>query len=191
MATKKEIRREFRHFRTDLSETEVTKKSLQIYDWLFSRIMMHRFNNIHVFLPIKHNNEVDTYPIINTLRKDFAPDLYISKSHSNGTLTHHLYTPQTILIVNKWGVPEPEDTSLKIAEATFDMVIVPLLAFDKKGFRVGYGGGFYDRFLSKCNPNCLKVGLSFFEPVDEISDTNEHDFKLNHCVTPNKIWTFS
>jgi 5-formyltetrahydrofolate cyclo-ligase len=69
-------------------------------------------------------------------------------------------------------------------------VFIPLLAFDKSGHRVGYGAGYYDRFLSKCKPDCLKVGLSFFEPVDEISDADEFDVKLNHCVTPSKIWTF-
>lgn len=152
--------------------------------------MMHRFSHIHTFLPIPEKNEVNTSLLISTLRKDFAPDVFISKSYEHGELTHHLFKPETKLIANKWGVPQPDITEVSFPETAFDLVIVPLLAFDKKGNRVGYGGGFYDRFLSKCKSDCLKIGLSFFEPVDEITDVNEFDVKLNHCVTPNKIWTF-
>lgn len=190
MQTKNFLRKQAKALRTKLGEAETKGKSQRIHDLLFSRIMMHRFSNIHIFLPIKENNEVNTQLIINTLRKDFAPDIYISKSHQDGTLTHHLFTSVTKLISNKWGIPEPEKTEVSFPEITFDLVFVPLLTFDKKGHRVGYGGGYYDRFLSRCTPDCLKIGLSFFEPVDEILDVNEFDVKLNHGITPNKIWTF-
>lgn len=190
MNTKLFLRRKYKSKRKELASIDAARQSKQIHDLLFSRIMMHRFSNIHTFLPILKNNEVDTNLIINTLRKDFAPDIYISKSYSDGELTHHLFTSETKFITNEWGVPEPEGVEEKIPETTFDLVIIPLLAFDKKGNRVGYGGGYYDRFLSKCSPDCLKIGLSFFDAVDEIADTNEFDVKLNHCVTPNKIWTF-
>jgi 5-formyltetrahydrofolate cyclo-ligase len=188
--TKLSLREQFKIYRKELRPTDVELRTKQIHDLLFSRIMMHRFDHVHTFLPIEQHNEIDTNIIVNTLLKDFAPDIYLSKSYKDGTLTHHLYKSETKLIINKWGVSEPEDTVESFPETTFDLVIVPLLAFDKRGYRVGYGGGYYDRFLSKCNSECLKVGLSFFEPVDEIPDVNEFDVKLNHCVTPHKIWTF-
>lgn len=190
MASKTFLRSKFKSKRDELTPIDAEHNTKRIHDWLFSRIMMHRFSHIHTFLPIKKHNEVNTKLITNTLHKDFAPDIYISKSYADGKLTHHLYQENTKLITNKWGVPEPESSEKAFPETTFDLVFVPLLAFDKRGNRVGYGGGYYDRFLSKCGPNCLKIGLSFFEPVDEISDANEFDVKLNHCVTPNKIWTF-
>ena len=190
MALKSSVRKKFRSMRNKLTPSDVELYTKQIHDLLFSRIMMHRFDHIHIFLSIKKKNEVSTGLIIDTLRRDFAPDIYSSKSHEDGTLTHHLYKPETKLSVNKWGVPEPENTETGVSATTFDLVFVPLLSFDKQGHRVGYGGGFYDRFLSECKPDCLKVGLSFFEPVDEITDVNEFDVPLNHCVTPNKIWTF-
>jgi 5-formyltetrahydrofolate cyclo-ligase len=56
------------------------------------------------------------------------------------------------------------------------VVFVPLLAFDKKGNRVGYGKGFYDAFLSKCKPETIKIGLSFFEAEETIDDVFENDF---------------
>jgi 5-formyltetrahydrofolate cyclo-ligase len=64
------------------------------------------------------------------------------------------------------------------------------LCFDLRGFRVGYGKGFYDRFLKKCRADCKKIGLSFFEPVKEISDIEEFDVALNFAVTPQEIYNF-
>jgi len=190
MNTKLSLREQFRMYRKELRSVDIKLRTKRVHDILFSRVMMHRFDHIHTFLPIEQHNEIDTNIIINTLRKDFAPDIYLSKSYEGGILTHHLYKPETTLIINKWGVPEPRSTVESFPETTFDLVFIPLLAFDKSGHRVGYGAGYYDRFLSKCKPDCLKVGLSFFEPVDEISDADEFDVKLNHCVTPSKIWTF-
>ena len=70
------------------------------------------------------------------------------------------------------------------------MVFVPLLAYDKQGNRVGYGKGFYDNFLSKCKPETIKIGLSFFPPEDKIDDVFESDVKLNFCVTDSQIFEF-
>jgi 5-formyltetrahydrofolate cyclo-ligase len=65
-----------------------------------------------------------------------------------------------------------------------------LFGFDKKGYRVGYGRGFYDRFLSRCRKDCIKVGFSYFEPVDEIEDVCSLDVKLNYCITHEKFYIF-
>ena len=70
------------------------------------------------------------------------------------------------------------------------MVFVPLLKKKKKGHRVGYGKGFYDKFLSECKPDAIKIGLSFFEPEELITDVFESDVKLDYCVTPNSIHAF-
>lgn len=71
-----------------------------------------------------------------------------------------------------------------------DLVLVPLLAFDEKGYRVGYGKGFYDRYLMRCRPNVIKVGVSFFEAEPIISDTNDYDVPLTYCVTPKQLYVF-
>jgi 5-formyltetrahydrofolate cyclo-ligase len=72
-----------------------------------------------------------------------------------------------------------------------DVVFIPLLAFDEKGNRVGYGKGFYDRFLAKCRPETVKIGLSFFEATPEITDVSPDDIRLDWCVTPEKVYSFS
>ena len=67
---------------------------------------------------------------------------------------------------------------------------MPLLCFDAAGHRVGYGKGFYDKFLSKCRPDCTKIGLSYFPPVEAIAATGGHDIMLDICVTPEKTYQF-
>ena len=70
-----------------------------------------------------------------------------------------------------------------------DVIFVPLLAYDEKGNRIGYGKGFYDRFLANCKPDTLFVGLSFFPPEKNIS-VEETDVPLHYCITPEKILSF-
>ena len=70
------------------------------------------------------------------------------------------------------------------------MIFIPLVAYDLIGNRVGYGKGYYDRFLKSLNSNTLKIGLSLFEPVEEIIDINNYDISMDICVTPNSIYDF-
>ena len=71
-----------------------------------------------------------------------------------------------------------------------DLMIIPLLAFDQQGNRVGYGKGFYDRYLTKCKKDVIKIGISYFEPVMAISDCNEQDQKLTMCISPTQNYFF-
>lgn len=190
--SKQELRKEFLQKRKAFAETEVDVFSKQIHDWFFRNIPVHAYATIHTFLPIKRNNEIDTYLIINTLRKNFATDIVIPRSHEDGTMSHYLLTKDTVFEENKWGISEPSQVgSLQYSVFNIDLVLIPLLCFDKKGFRVGYGKGYYDRFLAECRPNVLKIGLSIFEPIDEISDVTAFDVQMDYCITPNKIWSFS
>ena len=92
-------------------------------------------------------------------------------------------------VENTYGIPEPEEGE-KIGSEEIDIIFVPLLAFDKKGFRVGYGKGFYDKFLKTCREDVLSIGFSYFEPIEEIEDRNQFDVPLNYCITPHKIYEF-
>ena len=64
------------------------------------------------------------------------------------------------------------------------------MAFDLKGYRVGYGKGFYDRFFASLHEDTKRIGISIFEPCKDIEDINEHDIPLTHCVTSNKTYSF-
>jgi 5-formyltetrahydrofolate cyclo-ligase len=104
-------------------------------------------------------------------------------------MTHYLLTDNTKIKKNEYNIPEPV-YGLEVPVTKIDVVFVPLLAFDLKGNRVGYGKGFYDKFLSECKPETIKIGLSFFEAEELIDDISENDIQLDSCVTPNKIYFF-
>jgi 5-formyltetrahydrofolate cyclo-ligase len=88
-----------------------------------------------------------------------------------------------------WGIPEPVGGTV-VQPTDFDIVLIPLLAFDKYGHRVGYGKGFYDRYLLNCRPDCLKIGISLFDPVDLIEDAESHDIPLDIAICPAKMYDF-
>ena len=144
-------------------------------------------------MPISDNKEIDTFSIL-AYFKEHEPNLKVviprtnfEKIEMENILFDHEYT---ILGRNKYGIPEPIHGRV-IPSIDIDVIIMPLLAFDLAGNRVGYGKGFYDRFLETCRPDIRKIGLSFFEPVDEIQDVNEFDKVLDACITPDRIWEFA
>ncbi len=194
--TKEEIRREARQKRALLDPAEVELRSRKISSLLFSRIPVHRFSVVHLFLPIRKNREPDTYLILETLKKDFPAAIYVSKSLENGEMLHIPYTSDLILKENRWGIHEPADLSQALdSEAFFRafnreniLVLLPLLAFDHQGHRVGYGKGYYDRFLSRATSRTTKTGLSLMEPAEQIRNSSPLDIRMDYCITPERIW---
>ena len=142
----------------------------------------------HIFLPIHRLREINTEYLLHILQgKDKS--IVLSKSDFKAqTLTHYLLEDHTELVENKWGIVEPK-TGIVIAPEQLEVVFVPLLAYDKAGNRIGYGKGFYDRFLAQCDKDVIKVGLSYFEPEAAIEATAQ-DVPLDFCITPENIYTF-
>jgi len=106
------------------------------------------------------------------------------------SMKHFLLTDNTKIKKNNYNIPEPVN-GLTVPTEMIDVVFVPLLAYDKQGNRVGYGKGFYDKFLSECKPNVIKIGLSFFMPEELIEDVYENDIRLNFCVNSEDIISFT
>jgi 5-formyltetrahydrofolate cyclo-ligase len=146
---------------------------------------------IHIFISIPDKGEIDTSFLLNFFFENH-PEIKICTSivHENGQdLLHTCITPATTYLPNKWNIPEPVERS-EVNEMEIDLVLLPLLAFDAKGNRVGYGKGFYDRFLKKCKPDVIKAGLSLFEPTTELIEADAWDIPLDWGVTPEKIYQF-
>lgn len=186
--TKKELRIQHKELRKKLSENDIEEKSIAIANQLIEMDVWSK-NYFHIFLSIEKHKEVDTEFILHLLAgKD--KEVLISKSDfETREMTHYLLTDNTKIKKNEYDIPEPVD-GIEVPSSKIEVVFVPLLAFDIKGNRVGYGKGFYDKFLSNCKPETLKIGLSFFEAVDEIDEVFETDVCLDFCVTPEKIYTF-
>lgn len=185
---KKELRFKYKALRKLLSETAIDNKSLAIANQLLS-IPIWQKTYFHVFLPIIENQEVNTEYLLHLLAgKD--KEIILSKSDfETRQMAHFLLTDSTRIQKNQYHIPEPVD-GIEIPADKIEVVFVPLLAFDKKGHRVGYGKGFYDQFLSECRPEVIKVGLSFFGPEEAIDDVFEGDVALNFCVTPVATYAF-
>ena len=185
---KSEIRKKYKQLRSSLTTDDIESLSLEIANELLQVPIWHH-SYYHIFLSIIELKEINTEYILNILSgKD--KNIVISKSDfSTHSMSHFLLTDNTILKKNEWNIPEPVD-GVPIASDLIEIIFIPLLAFDKKGNRVGYGKGFYDKFLMNCNDDALKIGLSFFEAEELIEDTREDDVKLDYCVTPTRLYQF-
>ncbi|SDG86694.1 5-formyltetrahydrofolate cyclo-ligase [Pedobacter terrae] len=154
----------------------------------FKTIDFGQIKTLHIFLPITEKKEPDTFLLIEWLNKTH-PEIKIivpKADFETALMTHHEYLGEKDLKKNLYNILEPQKGNLH--EGEIDMIIIPLLAFDKLGYRVGYGKGFYDRFLR--DVNAQKIGLSLFPAIKKIDDVNEHDIKLDFCITPTEIIQF-
>lgn len=186
---KQKLRKVFLDKRKTLSIVEYHKKNAQLLYHLVRLLSEIKFHSIHVFLPIKKNKEVNTWPIIELLQ-GHGKQVIISKSDVDANLmTHFEFESKDQLKVNQWGIQEPKNGK-EINPKDIDLVMVPLIVFDKIGHRIGYGKGYYDRFLSECRSDCVKIGLSLSPALDKIEFIGDHDHPLDYCTSPLKTYQF-
>jgi 5-formyltetrahydrofolate cyclo-ligase len=181
------LRKKYKEKRQLLSFDDIETMSLEIANRSLKTPIWDK-TYYHLFLSMKGKKEVNTEYLLHILQgKDKS--VVVSKSNfETFEMKHFLLQENTSLKVSEFGIPEPAD-GIPIDPNILDVVFVPLLAFDESGHRVGYGKGFYDRFLSQCKPECIKVGLSFFEAEEKIIHENM-DFPLDYCITTKKLYGF-
>jgi len=187
--SKNKIRNAYKAKREKLSALDLEEKSLAIANQLLS-LPIWEYQFFHLFLSILQHKEVDTEFILHILNgKD--KNIVVSKSDFKTLeMQHFLLTDATPIKVNEWGIPEPQN-GIEIQPQQLEVVFIPLLAFDLNGNRIGYGKGFYDRFLENCSPKIIKIGLSFFKAEGQLIEASPWDVPLDYCVTPEKIYTFN
>ena len=175
---KAEIRKIGLAQRTQLAEKEFLERSQRVIETLASLLTPGK--TIASFKAISHRNELS----LDSLPGHFAFPRVISAADGTMEMAFSKTFANSV-----WGIPEPVGgTVLKATD--FDIVLIPLLAFDKNGHRVGYGKGFYDRYLVKCRPDCLKIGISLFDQVDLIEEVESHDIPLDIAICPAKLYDF-
>lgn len=186
--TKTELRTRYKALRKNLSEENIEEMSLAIANGVLALDIWDK-TYFHIFLPIEEQKEVNTEFVLHLLSgKD--KEIVISKSDfATRKMTHFLLTDNTKIKKNEYNIPEPVD-GIEVPSTKIEVVFVPLLAFDSVGNRVGYGKGFYDLFLAECQPQTIKIGLSFFEAENTISDVFEKDIRLDYCITPKNCYRF-
>ncbi len=184
---KKALRKEYLQKRKSLSSQFVKLESLKISDVLSQNFELEG-KTVHCFIPMAQNNEIDTWLLIDRIMEKGR--VVVPKANfEDNSMTHFYFEKDTELVQNKYGILEPSKAKeCKIED--IDIVLLPMLVCDKKGYRVGYGGGFYDRFIAQLPQKTQLIGLSLFDPIDEIKELDTFDKKMHHCITPTEIYSF-
>ena len=188
---KKELRKLYLEKRMQLSASQKDKlEDLTLIQ--FQQLNIYIPALVMTYAPLEIKNEFNTQLITdycyfkNPEQQLFYPVI----NEADDCMSCIIVNDETEFKKNKYGIDEPQD-GLDIFPEEIDMVLVPLLAFDKYGNRVGYGKGYYDKFLKECRPDVLKIGFGYFDAVDAIDDVNAMDVKLDYCITPERIYQFA
>lgn len=191
---KKALRKEMKTVRKAMVPEEVAQHSRSIYERWRNRFSLKKVGYFHVFQSIAAQNEVSTEEMIQFVW-DRHPQVHIVVpvvDERNHKLKHALVHDRVEMRVNKFGIPEPYMPVDFVHPVQMDMVIVPLLAFDDSGQRLGYGAGYYDRFLALTRPACIKIGLCFDNGhLKEPLPAEPHDIPLDFVVTESNIIRFN
>lgn len=155
-------------------------------------ILRHLFNSefwqeskvIHTFLP--QNTEPNTFYLVQEALQS-KRRVQVPKVNGPSHLTHHWLEDIKLLKKRSWGIPEIQDTATYVADLSeIDLVLVPGLAFSRKGTRLGQGRGYYDRFLSQLN-GATTIGVGFDWQLLEDIPEERHDIRLDGVVTESQL----
>ncbi|WP_185850900.1 5-formyltetrahydrofolate cyclo-ligase [Blattabacterium cuenoti] len=183
------LRKKYLFYRKKLSKIEVIKMSHDIFH-LSKKLSFWNKNFYHIFLPIKKYNEINTFIITDFLLKERKKITIPCSDFIKNSIENCLFHEKSFLKKNRYGILEPVDKYI-IHPSLIEVIFIPLLIFDLKGYRIGYGKGFYDKFITKCNKNVIKIGLSFFPPIEKIGSIHKNDLIIDIGITINKIFFFS
>lgn len=189
MDPKKALRKAYKLKRKKLGESRRKKLSAQICENVLAFLDDRPYlKHIHLYLPIAPLFEVDIFPLVPVLL-DREKTVYTSVTDFDREGMHTVKIEKdTKISMSQMGIPEPvmvENTG----NDEIQVVFVPLLAYDLKGNRLGYGKGYYDRFLAGLSKEVFKVGLSYFPPEKQI-EVEPHDIPLDICISPDHQYTF-
>ncbi len=155
----------------------------------FQRFNLSNVNLLGSFYPMDAYNEPNVLLLVKYL-KAVNPILeFAYPKIQQDDCSMDFFAETETLSENKWGIKEPIPLN-KILPSQLDAILVPLLGFDLTGHRVGFGKGYYDRFFENYPKSHLRVGISYFEPIPKLVDTQQFDVPLTHCITPWHIYEF-
>ncbi len=184
---KNELRISAKKQRASLSAIQKEKSDKDLLNKLLS---LPEFKNVHsvftyISMPIK---EVSTTGIIEfCLTEGTRVAVPVCKAHSRMDFYYISSLDETKQ--NKYGILEPEENKDRLASPSeADLIIIPGLKFDKRGYRLGWGGGFYDRYLKNCF--CTKIGICYEDEITELLPVDNYDVKVDMLVTDKTIYKF-
>lgn len=185
--SKHNLRQEAKTQRKVLSVEEIELYSIQIAKQV-GTFFDFRDKQISCFLSMESQHEVLTEYIFKGL--ECNNQLFVPVTNfQEGSMVQVPYSLGDTLEFNAYQIPEPRIQLSPIIPTELDVVFIPLLQADVRGNRLGYGKGFYDRYLALCRPDVIKIGLNFFEPIPSIP-IEETDIPLDYLIIPNRIYEF-
>lgn len=189
--TKEEARKEARAQRAALSADERTALSDGLAQVFLEAVPLEGVGWLNAFLPLERHREPDLRPLLHQLHAGYPQIRLTIPQLPAGAVDFNavVYEPGIALEPGHYGTELPANPVL-VEASEIDLVLVPLLAYDRRGYRAGYGGGYYDRFLTRCRADVQKIGVSFFGPVDCLDDVWNGDVRLDACLTPAGLVSF-
>ncbi len=178
---KKRLRREILKLRKEINFDEKKNFDNAIHNKFFKSKFYSQCKNIFVY--ISYDSEIDTKTLIERALK-YGKNIYVPRTNYETKLMEAVkIVSLENLIEDKHGILEPKEDELATNLDNIDLIIIPGVAFDKSGGRMGYGGGFYDRYLNKCKKDMHKISLAYdFQILDYIPMDN-HDIKVDYIIT--------
>ena len=169
--------------RQQLSTDYYLKANADIVDKVLNTELFQKASSIFIYHGI--DRELDTSKLISEAFKQ-GKQVVLPRIHGKGDMRAHVYQHGDPLTVSSFGIPEPLAASPEISPEAIDLIIIPCVTCNTQGHRLGYGGGFYDRFLTKTQASTL---LPYFEKLltDEIP-MHEHDKIIDLIVTEDQIY---
>ncbi len=185
---KEELRKEYMKKRKKIAKLKGKRKSYKITSNLLS--LEELKNSKNILLYISYRSEVGTEKLINKLLKKsknvFAP--YCIRAEKRMEIVQ-INDPTKDLKKGAYGIKEPKN-SLRKKESEInklDIVIVPAVVFSKSGYRIGYGGGYYDRFLNRLSAKTISIGINYDELIFESVPKEAHDLAVDMIVTDKRV----
>ena len=183
---KARLRRHYLEIRKQLTDPQRQLYSQRIRDHLTMWEIYERSQTIHCFLTIDKNGEVETAPLLHRMIRDGKRVVVPRTLRGQTELEHLLYEGDKQLKISRLGIPEPETGEL-VPVDELDLVLVPMLAGDRQKNRLGYGQGYYDRFLA--GSPAIKAGLLFEMCLSpDPLPVNSHDVPLDYLITEQGIY---
>ncbi len=183
---KKTLRAQMRQQRRAVPPAERARASAMIKQNLTALEAYQRARTIHTY--VSWQDEVDTHAVISEALQAGRRVAVPKVQRAARTLVHYFIDDFSALEAGAYGILEPseEKGARKVAEKNaFDLVLIPGLAFDREGHRLGYGAGYYDRFLAESR--MPKIGLAFATQVVERVPKTAHDQRVDFIVTENEV----
>lgn len=181
---KNELRSKMLQRRESISSDQFYSASNVIINRLIRQPEYADAQTIHCYVSMNDRREVNTHKLIKQMLRQEKKMVVPITNFNDGTLTHIELSSFGDLVPNKWGVLEP-DSGKEVSISELELIIVPMVAADEQGNRIGYGKGFYDRFLDKAD--CPTIGLIFEQNVIAKVPTEDFDIPLDVIVTEERV----